>query len=457
MATNSPDDQENLPPLHLVLGSGGMRVLACAGAITQLSKIGFRFGSVAGCSAGALIAALVAGGMAPKDIEDSLANMDLVKAAGKRAFLHFFRYPFAMYRTSGFPKAFCDLIGGDKKLRDLNIPFSASAIDINNLETLFYSSLEEEHKDMFLSEVLSMTVAVPTLYPPIRYRGRVIVDGAFADHSNLAMISLKQEEHLPVVFTCHVPVSTDVPKSMHSFYERTVESAIATNDKSIEEYLTSGRGYFKGTSFPEIWWINIKCPNISYREFKLSPEKRVALFEAGRRAVRESYLSTGGNNGNFEQHSNKVNSRLKDSVAYATFARAEQVTINNYFRRKPVKMEDRIDNTNIVNYGNLSGGNFAFDNSIINDNSSREISWNDLSSFIRNLKEELPKIALNEQELYQANAQILTIEAQLSAPQPDSNIIRSAGKTLHTILLGIAGNFATDLVRLLATIGLSLL
>lgn len=61
----------------LVLEGGGAKGVALAGAIAELDAAGHRFQRIAGTSVGALIGALVAAGMPPRELADMARRLDL--------------------------------------------------------------------------------------------------------------------------------------------------------------------------------------------------------------------------------------------------------------------------------------------------------------------------------------------------------------------------------------------
>ncbi len=75
---------------------------------------------------------------------------------------------------------------------------------------------------------------------------------------------------------------------------------------------------------------------------------------------------------------------------------------------------------------------------------------NDKKEFLQQLKNLLPRLNLSEQDRRQAESEVATIDAQFVAPRLNVNIIKAAGNVLHGILLGVAGNLATDLLKHLA-------
>ncbi len=65
----------------LVLEGGGAKGIALAGAIAELDDAGYRFQRIAGTSVGAIIAALLAAGMSPRELETTARQLNLNEVA----------------------------------------------------------------------------------------------------------------------------------------------------------------------------------------------------------------------------------------------------------------------------------------------------------------------------------------------------------------------------------------
>ena len=87
--------------VHLVLSSGGLKVISYVGALSVLAERNISFASVSACSAGAFIGALVSAGKTPEEIEKWVFDLDFSHYMGQRAFpkllgfLSFRKWPFA--------------------------------------------------------------------------------------------------------------------------------------------------------------------------------------------------------------------------------------------------------------------------------------------------------------------------------------------------------------------------
>ena len=77
----------------------------------------------------------------------------------------------------------------------------------------------------------------------------------------------------------------------------------------------------------------------------------------------------------------------------------------------------------------------------------------DPTDFIKNLKKSIPCLNLEPEDLAELNAEVSTIENQLSSPKPKNVIISESLKSARNILEGAAGSIiATKLLEQLANI-----
>lgn len=67
-------------------------------------------------------------------------------------------------------------------------------------------------------------------------------------------------------------------------------------------------------------------------------------------------------------------------------------------------------------------------------------TWNDVSSLTKQLKDNLERLGLENDQKKELASEIQTVEVQLASPKPKSGIVREAFKSVRTILEGAAGN-----------------
>ena len=151
--------------LSLVLGSGGARGYAHIGVIQELEASGFAIRSIAGSSMGALIGGIYAAGklgvftdwVRPLQRLDVLRLLDWTISGG------------GFIKGDRIIGVLRDLIG-DTNIEDLPIPYTAVAVDLDVQREVWFS-----HGSLF--DAIRASIAIPTIFRPYHYQGRLLVDG----------------------------------------------------------------------------------------------------------------------------------------------------------------------------------------------------------------------------------------------------------------------------------------
>lgn len=155
------------PPttLSLVLGSGGARGYAHIGVIEELLAQGFDIRSIAGSSMGALIGGVYAAGKldAYRDWVLPFARLDVLRLVDWTI------------SGGGFIKG-DRIIGvlremiGDIDIEDLAVSYTAVAVDLDAQREVWFSRGP-------LFDAIRASIAIPTIFRPHHYEGRLFVDG----------------------------------------------------------------------------------------------------------------------------------------------------------------------------------------------------------------------------------------------------------------------------------------
>lgn len=153
------------PTVSLVLGSGGARGLAHIGVVEVLEAHGYRVQSIAGCSMGALIGGIYAMGKLDvyRDWVCALERVDVLRL------LDFSFGTTGLIKGERIIEVLRDSIG-ETRIEDLPIRFTAVATDL-------YAQREVWIAEGPLFEAIRASIAVPTLFQPVRRNGRLLVDG----------------------------------------------------------------------------------------------------------------------------------------------------------------------------------------------------------------------------------------------------------------------------------------
>lgn len=151
--------------ISLVLGSGGARGLAHIGAIRALEESGFRIESIAGSSMGALVGGMYSAGnldtytdwVCTLEQSDVFRLVDWTLSGG------------GLIRGDRIINRLRQMVG-DVRIEDLDIDFTAVAVDIEQGREIWLSKGS-------LFDAIRGSIAIPGLFTPHRYRGRLLVDG----------------------------------------------------------------------------------------------------------------------------------------------------------------------------------------------------------------------------------------------------------------------------------------
>ncbi len=153
------------PTISLVLGSGGARGYAHIGVIEELEKAGYRIASISGASMGALI-----GGLYACDALDRYKEWVLELDALDVATL--LDFSFAAGGLIEGEKVFSHLAKmiGERRIEDLPIKYTAVATDIIRKKEVWFQQGD-------LLEAIRASIAIPSVFTPVRRHGMVLVDG----------------------------------------------------------------------------------------------------------------------------------------------------------------------------------------------------------------------------------------------------------------------------------------
>lgn len=153
--------------IGLALGAGGAKGLAHIGVLQVLIKEGIRIDMVAGSSMGAIIGAAYAAGT---DIE-MLAK--LASTINQSLFVDINIPRMGLLKGKKALKLI-ELLTRGKGFQDLNIPLAVVATDLEKGERVVFTEGD-------LARTIRASMSVPGIFNPVRYNGRLLVDGAVTD------------------------------------------------------------------------------------------------------------------------------------------------------------------------------------------------------------------------------------------------------------------------------------
>lgn len=153
------------PTVALVLGSGGARGLAHIGVIEVLRERGYRVVAIAGSSMGALVGGIHATGR----LDDYKAWVCALQKLDVLRLVDWTLSPSGFIRGERIIATLRDLVG-DAQIEQLPVSYTAVATDID-LEREVWLSRGP------LFDAIRASIAIPSLFTPVRRDGHTLVDG----------------------------------------------------------------------------------------------------------------------------------------------------------------------------------------------------------------------------------------------------------------------------------------
>lgn len=154
----------------LALGSGGARGAAHVGVLKVLEREGIKVSAIAGTSIGAMVGGAYAAGIPLSRIEEEWLTTSRRKLL--RSFLPTF--PRTGLSSGAGLRRYLREILGDVRIEELPIPFAAVATDLDTGEAVVLRSGP-------LVEAIRASTAIPGVFQPVRWEGRLLVDGGMVE------------------------------------------------------------------------------------------------------------------------------------------------------------------------------------------------------------------------------------------------------------------------------------
>lgn len=152
------------------MGGGGSKGLAHVGVIKALCEQGYEITQIAGTSIGALVGGLYAANPSYKSLEEiveTISYLELVKI--------FVEWPLKSGLFRGKKsEMYLDKMCQGKNIEELPIKFRAVCSDIVKGEKFVF----EKGK---LSTAIQASCAIPAIFSPIEYQGKLLIDGGAVD------------------------------------------------------------------------------------------------------------------------------------------------------------------------------------------------------------------------------------------------------------------------------------
>jgi len=185
--------------VRLVLGSGGARGMAHIGVIEELEKEGFTIQEIVGCSMGAVVGGIYCAGYLAeyKHWLIKLTRMDVFRL------LDFTISAQGFVKGERVFKAIEEFIG-DHQIENFKTPFTAVAADLIEQKEVLYKSGS-------LFRALRASIAIPTVFTPVRDGKLKLVDGGVLNPLPLNLINRQPNDLVVAVnINANIPASVQI-------------------------------------------------------------------------------------------------------------------------------------------------------------------------------------------------------------------------------------------------------
>jgi NTE family protein len=304
--------------VDLVFEGGGVKGIALVGAFSVLQERGYEPQNMAGASAGAIVAALIAAGYGAGELKEIIAELDydrfkdealedrfpmgktlsILKDLGIYEGKAFEEWMRGLLETRGV-RTFGDLVRREDVDLKYRYKLQVIASDVTERRLLVLPRDApklgiEDPDDIDVAQAVRMSMSIPIFFEPVRFTNRLtdeehlIVDGGMlsnfpvwlfdAEEPQWPTIGMKlvQSPETPIGEELAEPVPRAGVKQVIGYLRSLVDTMMAAHDRLYVEQHDFDRRT-----------IGIDTLGVGTTEFDLSPERALALYESGRTAAKE--------------------------------------------------------------------------------------------------------------------------------------------------------------------------
>lgn len=290
---------------NAVFEGGGVRGIGHVGAVCRMEQGGWQFGDLAGSSAGAIVASLLAAGYTGSELKKELETLDYMRfkgrdlpdrlgIVGKSVSLLF---SLGIYNTDYLESWLSSLLGrkGIRSFSDVERfgrKLYITASDLTEKRLLIFPEdlkyFTDEPKEFPISLAVRMSVSIPIFFEPVRLkdnsgRKHLIVDGGLLSNYPLWLFDDGRKTFPAFGFQfidedgpCHCPVCKARPNLVDY-----LKAIISTSLDAIDRHSLSAGDYERTIRISAMAGTGEDRRKISAVDFNISREDSQSLFRNG--------------------------------------------------------------------------------------------------------------------------------------------------------------------------------
>lgn len=197
----------------LVLSGGGARGVAHIGVIKALLEMGVTIDMVSGTSAGSIVGALFAKGLAPDEIFNAISGLSIFRSVRPA-------WTWSGLLTMEGLRVVLNKHLPEHKFSDLKIPLTVAATEVRLGQIQYFSDGE-------LIPAIVCSCSIPAIFNPVAFNNHLYVDGGLLD--NLPVRPIKDKCDFIIGSHCnHIGPEYD-ERSLRAIIERSLLLAVTAN------------------------------------------------------------------------------------------------------------------------------------------------------------------------------------------------------------------------------------
>lgn len=276
-------EDASAPGLGLALGGGTARGMAHVGVLKALEEAGTPPEAVAGTSFGAIIATLYALGSPALEIERTVRQTNVMELWAQA--LDFGLHEASLIHGRRLAAWLDRKVFFGARLEDARLPLVIAATDVETGELVLLRSGP-------VSEAVRASCALPGVFAPVPWEGRVLVDGGFVEPVPFRALRTLRPSHMwgvhagldvtsaPVLRRLRALERSERGRRMQAWAARVRVHGPWT--RLVRGMALSLHSYRHGVHAPEDAFLMTVDPPVAWWDFHRSP----AAIEAGERATR---------------------------------------------------------------------------------------------------------------------------------------------------------------------------
>ena len=270
-----------------------MRGLAYPSALAVFEERGWQPQKVAGTSAGAIVAGLLACGMRAKDLLEVLDRTDFRKFVDRRPWRGIWdtwRH-LGLCKGDAFERWFEGLVG-DVTVSETKLPLTVFAVDAQNRETLRFD--RTSYPNLSVAAAVRCSMSIPLFFRAVQWTEvdgthRVVVDGGLTDNYPIECFDVHDRTPRWPTIGFLLEEADGPPKPIRNVIDHGL-ALISLSRVAPQKRLTLHNAYRT---------VRIPDGGISWLNFALSDLEKSTLVENGRRAATE-FLAAWEKRGGFD-------------------------------------------------------------------------------------------------------------------------------------------------------------